>query len=302
MRVWLRHHALSFGQTMRRFGSSPFASMLNALVIGVALALPLGGYVALGNLQQVARGLATDAQISVFLAREASIPEIAETEKRLRATAGVRRVEFVGREQALARLKRTPGMAEVIATLGDNPLPDAFVLTLSGSEPELAQAVEREVRRYPRIANVQTDSVWVQRVSGLLRFGRTAVVLMATLLSFALVAVTFNTIRLQILTQRDEIEVSKLIGATNTYIRRPFFYLGALQAMMGGLVAWGIVDLATMLLNRDLAAITSHFAAETSLQGLSLPDGLAVLCFAAALGWLGALVSVSRHLHRIEPR
>jgi cell division transport system permease protein len=287
---------------MRRFGSNPFAWILNALVIGVALALPLGGYVALGNLQHLARGLATDAQISVFLARESSVPEIAETEKRLRATPGVRRVEFVGRGQALARLKRTPGMAEVIATLGDNPLPDAFVLTLSDNDPGLAQQVEQEIRKLPRIANVQTDSAWVQRVSGLLRFGRTAVMLMATLLSFALVAVTFNTIRLQILTQRDEIEVSRLIGATNTYIRRPFFYLGALQATFGGIMAWAIVDLATLLLNRDLAAITAQYAAEAGLQRLGLVDGLAVLSFAAALGWLGAFVSVSRHLHRIEPR
>jgi len=302
MRIWLRHHALSFGQTMRRFGSSPLASILNALVIGIALALPLGGYAALGNLQQFARGLATDAQISVFLAREAGNPEISETERRLRATPGIRRVEFVGREQALARLKRTPGMAEVIATLGDNPLPDAFVLTLSGSDPELAQRVEQEVRKFPQIASVQTDSVWMQRVSGLLRFGRTAVMLLATLLSFALVAVTFNTIRLQILTQRDEIEVSKLIGATNSYIRRPFFYLGALQATFGGLMAWGIVDLATLLLNRDLAAISSRYTAEVGLQRLDFADGLAVLCFAASLGWLGTFVSVSRHLHKIEPR
>ena len=302
MRSWLRHHALSFAQTMRRFGANPFASLLNALVIGVALALPLGGYVLLANLQQLTRGLVTDPQISVFLAPDAARSDTAEIDRRLRSTPGVIRVEFVGRDKALAGLKRTPGIAEVVATLRDNPLPDAFVVTLGAKEPEFARRLEQEIKNYPKIAHVQADSAWVQRVSSLLKFGRTAVVLMATLLSFALVAVTFNTIRLQILTQRDEIEVSKLIGATNAYIRRPFFYLGALQGMFGGLAACVIVEIAIVVLNRDLAGLATLYGAEAKLQLLSITDGLAVLAFAAALGWVGTFMSVSRHLYQIEPR
>ena len=287
---------------MRRFAATPFASLLNAMVIGVALALPLGGYVLLANLQQFARNLAADPQISVFLAPEATKSEISELDKRLRGTHGVTRVQFVGREQALAGLRRAPGMAEVVATLRDNPLPDAFVATLDASEPELAVRLEQKIKSFPRVAHVQADSAWVQRVDSLLRFGRTAVVLMATLLSFALVAVTFNTIRLQILTQRDEIEVSKLIGATNAYIRRPFFYLGALQGMFGGLAACGIVGFSIFVLNRDLAGLGTLYGADTKLELLGLTDGLAVLVFAAALGWLGTFLSVSKHLYKIEPR
>jgi len=127
------------------------------------------------------------------------------------------------------------------------------------------------------------------------------VVLMAALLSFALVAVTFNTIRLQILTQRGEIELSKLIGATDAYIRRPFFYLGALQGVFGGLAAWVMVELAIFVLNRDLAGLATLYGENAKLQPLGLTDGLAVLAFAAALGWLGTFLSVSRHLHQIEP-
>jgi cell division transport system permease protein len=302
VRAWLRHHGVSFAQTMRRFASSPLASLLNALVIGVALALPLGGYVLLANLQQFARGLATDAQISVFLQSDASKPDIAEADRRLRGSAGVAKVEFVGREQALAALRRSAGMADVIESLRNNPLPDAFVVTLASNEPELAHSLEEQFKRFPKVAHVQADSAWVQRVSGLLRFGRTAVVLMATLLSFALVAVTFNTIRLQIVTQRDEIEVSKLIGATNAYIRRPFFYLGALQGMFGGLAACMIVQAAVWVLNRDLAGLATLYGADAKLQLLALTDSVAVLAFAAAIGWLGALVSVSKHLYKIEPR
>ena len=301
MKSWLRHHALSFAQTMRRFAANPFASLLNAMVIGVAIALPLGGYVLLANLQHFARGLVTDAQISVFLAPDASKSDITEIDRRLRGTPGVTRVEFVGREQALAGLKRTPGMVEVVATLPDNPLPDAFVVTLAENEPELARRLEQEIKNLPRVAHVQADSAWVQRVSSLLNFGRTTVVLMAALLSFALVAVTFNTIRLQILTQRGEIELSKLIGATDAYIHRPFFYLGALQGMFAGLAAWVMVELAIFVLNRDLAGLATLYGENAKLQPLGLADGLAVLAFAAALGWLGTFLSVSRHLHQIEP-
>lgn len=302
MTAWLRHHALSFSQTMRRFAASPFASLLNAVVVGVALSLPLGGYVLLGSLQQLARGLAVDAQVSVFLAHQASKVDAGEIGRRIRGISGVRGAEFVGREQALAGLKRAPEMAEVIATLRDNPLPDAFVVTLAATDPDLIHRVEQEIRTLPRVATVQTDSAWVQRLQSVLKFGRTAILLMAILLSFALVAVTFNTIRLQILTQRDEIEVSKLIGGTNTYIRRPFLYLGALQGAFGGIAAWGIVELAVLLLNRDLAGLATLYGLEVRLQGLPLGDGMAVLGFAAALGWLGAMVSVSKHLHKIEPR
>jgi cell division transport system permease protein len=301
VKSWLRHHALSFGQTTRRFAANPFASLLNAMVIGVALALPLGGYVLLANLQQFAHGLVTDAQISVFLTPDASKSDITEIDRRLRGTPGVTRVEFVGREQALAGLKRTPGMAEVVATLPDNPLPDAFVVTLAEDELELAQRLEQEIKNLPRVAHVQADSAWVQRVSSLLNFGRTTVMLTAALLSFALVAVTFNTIRLQILTQRGEIEISKLIGATDAYIRRPFYYLGALQGMFGGLAAWVMVELAIFVLDRDLAGLATLYGANAKLQPLGLTDGLAVLAFAAALGWLGTFLSVSRHLHQIEP-
>lgn len=302
MTGWLRHHWSSLGQTLKRLTANPFGSLLNVMVIGVALALPLGGYVLLVNLRQLAGSLATEAQISVFLAPEAAKTDIAELDRRLRATAGVRGAVFVGRDQALAGLRRTPGMAEVIATLRDNPLPDAFVVTLATNDPQLARRLEQEFRSLPRVVHVQADSAWAQRVDSLLRFGRTGVVLLAALLSFTLVAVAFNTIRLQILTQRDEIEVSKLIGATNAYIRRPFYYLGALQGSFGGLAAIAVVEAALIFLNRDLSGLATAYGTQATLQFLGAEDSVAVMAFAAALGWLGAYVSVSKHLAEIEPR
>ncbi len=302
MSGWLRHHSLSFVQTTRRLAATPMASLLNVLVIGIALALPLGSYVLLGSLQQFAGGMVTDAQISIFLAPDATRNDATELEKRLRGSVGVQSVEFVDRDKALAGLKRRPGMAEVVATLRENPLPDAFVVTFAANDPVLVQSLEREFSKLPKVAHVQTDSAWVQRVSSLIRLGRTAILLLAALLAFALVAVTFNTIRLQILTLRDEIEVAKLIGATDAYIRRPFFYLGVLQGTLGGLIACATVSLGIVLLNRDLAGIATLYGADAKLQLLDLGDCLRVLAFSGMLGWLGAYISVSRHLSKIEPQ
>jgi len=296
MRVWLQHHRLSLAQTKARLSNSPFATTLNVLAIGVALALPFGVYCMLSNLESLSRKISVDPQLTVFLARDAAKAEAAAVETRLKGARGVRTVRFISRETALADLGRAGGMQEVIASLPQNPLPDAFVVTLATSDPILADRLEFEFKALPKVAYVQADSAWVRRLDALLRLGRTGVVLLTGLLGLALVAVTFNTIRLQILTQRDEIELCRLIGATHAYIRRPFFYLGSLLGLLGGLAALGIVGAGLAFLNRDLGALAQLYGADLRLA-LPTPQEMgAVLGSAAALGWLGAYISVSRHL------
>jgi cell division transport system permease protein len=296
MRVWLQHHRLSLAQTAARLARSPFATTLNVLAIGVALALPFGVYCLLANLESLSHKVSVDPQITVFLARETAKAELAPLEGRLKNARGVRSVRFISREAALADLGRSGGMDEVIASLPQNPLPDAFVVTLSASDPVLADRLEAEFKSLPKVAYVQVDSAWVRRLDALLRLGRTGVALLAGLLGIALVAVTFNTIRLQIMTQRDEIELCRLIGATHAYIRRPFFYLGSLLGLLGGIAALCIVVAGLALLNRDLGALGQLYGADFRLTTPSPREMSAVLGAAAALGWLGAYLSVSRHL------
>lgn len=302
MRVWLQHHRLSLAQTAARLARSPFATTLNVLAIGVALALPFGVYCVLGNLESLSRKVSVDPQLTVFLARDAAKPDLAAVEARLRGARGVRAVRFISRDAALADLGRASGMAEVIASLPQNPLPDAFVVTLSVSDPDVADRLEVEFKSLPKVAYVQADSAWVRRLDALLRLGRTAVVLLAGLLGIALVAVTFNTIRLQILTQRDEIELCRLIGATHAYIRRPFFYFGSLLGLLGGFGALGIVIAGLAILNRDLATLARWYGADLNLIYPTPQEMASVLGSAAALGWLGAYLSVSRHLHESARR
>jgi len=270
------------------------------LAIGVAAALPLGVYCVLGNLDSLSRNASVDPQLSVFLARDAAKTDIAAIEARLKGARGVNTVRFVSRDAALVELNRAAGMEEVIASLPQNPLPDAFVVRLSTSDPALADRLDLEFKSLPKVAYVQADSTWVRRLDALLRLGRTAVFLLSALLGLALVAVTFNTIRLQILTQRDEIELCRLIGATHAYIRRPFFYLGSLLGLFGGLAALAIVLSGFTILNRDLAQLAHLYGSDIRLRFPSPDEMISALAAAIALGWLGAYLSVSRHLLEAE--
>lgn len=301
MNALIRHHLHSLRQSGIRFASAPFAALANMVVIGVVLALPLGMYVLVSNVQSLASSIPTDPQVSVFLNPGAAKADVAALEARLKAVERVRSVRFVSREAALASLKRTPGMADVISTLRENPLPDAFVVTLGEGSAATAERLEAELKGVPGVAHVQVDSAWVRRIDALLSLGRSAVILLSALLSLALVAVTFNTIRLQILTQREEIEVSKLIGATDAYVRRPFFYWGALLGASGGLCALLLVFLAKIMLNRNLSGFGNLYGVELRMQFLSISDAVAFLAFAALLGWIGTYMSVSRHLSKIQP-
>ncbi len=301
MNAWLRQHWQTFQLTLARLAANPLATLLNVMVIGVALALPLGGFMLLQNLGHVSHQVTGNPQISLFLAPEAGKTDVAALEVRLKQLPGVRTVRFISREQALERLKHADNMGDVVAALQSNPLPDAFVLEIGGNAAEF-EKLEPRLRAQPKIAHIQLDSAWVKKLESLLALGRTAVSILAVLLAFGLVAVTFNTIRLQILTQKDEIEVGKLIGATDAFIRRPFFYLGFIQGALGALAALAIVYLCMLVLNRSLLELARLYGSEFRLGFFDLPDCFAVLAFAAALGWFGAFMSVSRHLADIEPR
>lgn len=302
MKNWLSHHAQSLLLALKRLRQNPFASLLNISVIGIALSLPSGLYVLLNNLENLSRQVSSEPQISLFLSMQATSAEVAQIQVQLKSHPGVRNFQFVPRDQALRELQKAAGIGDVVQSLTQNPLPDAFIIHANNSSAEALQALRDEISTWPSAAHVQLDSLWAQRLDALLRVGKLIILLLAILLSFALVAVTFNTIRLQILTQREEIEVAKLIGATHRFIRRPFLYIGALQGLAGGVVAWAIVAVSIQVLNNGIADLTRLYTINLQLNQLNPSDSLSLMLFSAWLGWLGAWMSVSRYLHQIEPR
>jgi len=293
VRGWLRQHRQAFRAALRRMG------VLNALVIGVALSFPAGGYALLESLRTVAARVTLDPQITVFLAASAKRADADALGVKLRGEARIAQVRFVPREEALKELSSVQGIPELIAALGRNPLPDAFVVT---SKEGALEPLAADLAKLPGVARVQADAVWARRLAALGGLARLALWLLAALLGAGLIAVTFNTVRLQILTQRDEIEVSKLIGATDGFIRRPFYYVGLLQGIAGGVIALAISWAALSLLNLEVRALAESYGSGFRFGFLKPWDAAAVVLAAGLLGFFGAQLSVSRHLKEIEPK
>jgi len=300
--AWLSQHLRALQDGIGKIADQRAASLLNILVIGIALSLPAGGYVLLGNLQGLATRFSLEPQLSVFLDAAAKPADRASLEKRLRSEPRIGAVRFVSREEALAELKKTEGIAEVVAALNQNPLPDAFVVKLRGNDPAQVEALAAELGRQPGVGHVQADSGWARRLDALIGIGRAGIALLGALLATGMVAVTFNTIRLQVLTHREEIEVARLLGATDAFIRRPFFYLGALQGLAGGAIGLAILAAGLALLNRGVRLLSETYGSRFELAFLPLGDAMAAVAFAGVLGWLGAYLSVSIYLRGIQPQ
>ena len=298
----LTQHLDVIRTAFRRVFTPPVSGFLNLLVIGIALSLPAGMYVLLQNAQGLVAQLSGSPQISLFLTIEATRDDVAQLRKQLKQHEGISGIEFISRVDALNKLRASTGLDDVIAGLESNPLPDAYVITPKSSNAKSLDELRSSLQGLPFVALAQLDSAWAYKLEAILDFARIAVLVLASLLSLGLIAITFNTIRLQILTQRDEIQVAKLIGATDAFIRRPFLYFGAMQGLLGGIAACLIIALSLLLLKQPLATLSQLYASDFTLQPLSLSDSLSLLLFSLYLGWLGAWLSVARHLSQIEPR
>lgn len=298
----MRHGYAQILAVIRRMFASRLAGSINILVIGIALSLPGGMYVLLQNAQGMVAQLSDTPQISLYMSMDSKAEDIAQLRKQLSEHAAILSVEFIMRTQALDQLKQNIGLADLISGLEQNPLPDAFIVHPKPDTAESLHALRDALAKLANVEQAQLDSAWAYKLEALLKFGRMLALLLAGLLSLALLAVTFNTIRLQILTQHAEIEVTKLIGATNGFIRRPFLYFGAIQGLLGGMTAWLIISISLLLLNWQLGTLTQLYASDFSLHPLSLSDSITLLIFSMYLGWLGAWLSVARHLSQIEPR
>jgi len=294
--TWLAQHGDTLARTLLRLVRSPVATIFNVAVIGIALALPLGLYVVLENIGVVAARLPVQPEVSVFLALEATRADAARIEVNLRKATSVAELRFVSRDEALAAMRKSGEFAGLLEGLPGNPLPDAFVVRLAAADPEELDRLQTDAAKWPKVDRVQVDSAWARRLQAGLKVARLATAILAGMLAFALLAVTFNTIRLQILTQREEIEVSRLIGATNAFIRRPFLYFGTLQGLLGGGAALAFVGAGVALLNAGLADVGQLYGADLILRLPGPADAGAVLGFSGALGWTGAWLSSSRRL------
>ena len=298
MNAWLNQHRDALRLALRRLLTAPVNTLLSMLAIGIALALPVGGLILFSNAQQLVRGTSTLPQISLFMNLDADRKVATDTEARLKQNPAIESVRFLAREATLTSMRKSEGLSEVIDALPRNPFPDAFVITPAHTDSDDMEHLAGELRKMQQVDHVQIDSAWVRRLNAMLRLGRTVLMALSLLLGVGLIAITFNTIRLQVITLKNEIDVSRLLGATNAFISRPFFYLGVLQGVLGGLVAWSIVAGITLAVRAPVQELSALYGFDVTL---TLPDAgvTAILLLAAGgLGWLGTLLSLSQYLRR----
>lgn len=304
MSPWFRQHRFALGAALSTVRKAPGSFLFNVLVVAFALMLPIAGITLLDNVRPLSEQLSVDPEISVFMKLEATREEATALQPRVKAiAAGAGRADivFVSREEALAAMKEQSGLGEVIDTLGENPLPDSYKMRLDGSSAAgQVDAITEQLRALPGVDVVQVDSVWVKRLASMLAILRLALLLLAITLGIVVIAVVFNTIRLQVLTQKEEITVSKLLGATDNFIHRPFYYTGALLGLCAGAVALGAVVLALRPLNGAIADFARLYASEFQLAPLGALETAGVLAISAGLGLIGAMLSVQRHLARVR--
>ena len=299
MQAWFSQHRAALGSALRRLGASPLNTLLSLLVIGIALTLPGFGYVILDNLRDLGQSASGVQQISIFMELEAGKKDVGEIENRLRQAASGK-WRFVPREEALKRMQASEGMAEIVASLPRNPLPDAFIVEPTNTDPQALEVLKKELSTWPKVAHVQLDSAWVKRFDAFLKLGKLALTLLAGLFAAGLVAVTFTTIRLQVMAQAAEIEVARMIGATDAFIRRPFYYFGALQGALGGLLAAGLVIGGLYLLAGPVADLAVLYGGSFALRVPAALEIVVLTSAGAILGWLGAQLSVSLSLRKFD--
>lgn len=308
MKIWLRQHALALASAFTHLLKSPGSFSLNLLVVAITLALPFAGLTVLENVRPVSQQLSVEPEISIFMRidtpRERAAALAPQIRSIVQASNSSAKLEFVPRERALTLLKDKTGLSDAITALGENPLPDGYVLKLASFRDAFdaahVDALAAQLKALPGVEYVQVDSEWVKRLAALLHVLRLALFFLATTLGVVVIAVVFNTIRLQVLTQHEEIEVCRMFGATDAYICRPFYYTGALLGLFAGAAALGVVALVLQPLNDAVADFARLYASEFRLAALDLPTAIALLSISAGMGVFGALLSVKRHLARLS--
>ena len=302
MKTWLRHQRDAIARAVTRLAQAPLASLVSVLVIGVTLALPVGLYILLSGLKGVAGRINAEPQISVYLAIDASLAEVQAMDAKLKANPAIAHYKFISKDDALAEMRTLTGLGEVVEGLDRNPLPHAFVVRAKANDPATLDHLRGELALLPRVEHVQLDSEWARRLASFNAAGEKIVLMLTVVLGIALLAVTGNTIRLQILTQRDEIEVGRLIGATDSYVRRPYLYFGALQGLAGGVLALGLAVGGLVWLSAGMGELIRLYAPEIGADAIRWQFAGLVVGLAVLLGWLGAYVSVALYLRQIKPR
>jgi cell division transport system permease protein len=303
VRAWLVHHVRTLIGSLGFLTRNALSSAMTMAVIAIALALPAGMYVLLNNLSQVSVGWDNSAQISLFLKSGVSGKQADSLANKLRLYDNIEKVTLIHKDRALDEFQRVSGFGDAIEALGENPLPHVLAVQpiVDPQRPDKLDHLVKELRQLQQVDIAQLDLQWVKRLYTMLEIAHRGIWVISVLLGIAVLLVVGNTIRLDIQNRREEIEVTKLIGATNAFIRRPFLYTGFWYGISGGILAWLLTSLSIGLVEDSVARLAVLYNSDFQLAGLGSDEALTLILLSCTLGLLGSWLAVSRHLHQIEP-
>ena len=283
---------------------SPLATIANILVIGIALAIPTVGYGLSMSVTKLSFALEHKPHINVYISPSSSSNDIEAIQEELSFTEGIKSKKTISKAQALKSFEEASGIENILDSIAENPLPTTIIITPKDDflSSEKLQLLIDKIKKIDGIDEVQVNQEWLERVNVITEFAMTIVFVLAGLIACAIVFILSNTIRLLIANRRNEIIVSKLVGASDSFVRQPFLYLGFLYGLLGGLAAFGIYWLVFFLLQEPINAFANSYKASFSLYQLNDKDSATIIIGAAILGWIAARFSVNRHLNKIKPR
>jgi cell division transport system permease protein len=302
-KAWVLSHAQSFVYSLGQYYRNLLSSVLTTAVIGISLALPTGFYLILENAQQVTAGWGGAIQITAFLKSDIDDTVAEKFVTRLLDNPNIEAAKLISRDQALAEYKELSGFSEVIELLDTNPLPSVIIIY-----PKIDALTEGKDRQlldflysHTEIEIAQYDQQWVKRLYSIIDIIQRFVIIFSAFIAFGVLLIVGNTIRMAIYHHRSEIEITKLFGATNHFIQRPFLYAGFWYGLSGGIASWLLLTLALQFLKQPVSRLAELYASEFSLANLSLTETLIMLACGIFLGLFGSWISVQRHLRTIEP-
>ncbi|NJD32302.1 MAG: cell division protein FtsX [Gammaproteobacteria bacterium] len=304
MKQWLERHVQTMVGSLGRLWQQPFATMLTILVIGIALALPACLHVLVQNVRAASGGWSNALDVSVYMKQSATLEEAKSVADRVRKRRDVSDVTLVSADEALEEFRKGSGFGEALDALKDNPLPHALIVRPAEEfrDPAHVATLTSELKTLPGVDVVQLDTEWVSRFNAILDVVRRVVFLAAGLFALGILVIVGNTIRLDIENRRDEIEVTKLVGGSDAFVRRPFLYNGVWYGLGGGAIAWLIVAIVIMVLGDPVQRIAGLYGSSFALHGLGVEGSLALVLGAILLGWFGSFIAATRELRGIEPK
>jgi cell division transport system permease protein len=301
--AYLAHHLRVFIASLGHLSRAPMATLMTSAVIAIALALPSGMFVVLENAGGLSHSWDGSTQISLYLKKSVDKEQAQSMADRLRLHHDIDTVTLITKADGLKQFTAASGFGDALKYLDENPLPNVLIVQphIDPTRPDTVNKLLDELQAEPKVDMAQLDMLWVKRLYTLLELAQRAVWIIGGLLALAVLLIIGNTIRLDIENRRAEIEVSKLIGASNAFIRRPFLYTGLWYGLLGGVLAWLLTSASLWLLDGPVERLSGLYDSSFSLSGLSFSHVLNLIAMSCVLGLLGSWLAVGRHLSAIEP-